>query len=98
MIGRITAIVIKEFRQKARGLSTIGVLTFVLGVIALVSYLVLLSGYTQIQIGYQNASDVGRSLAVAVLLTQLILTAVFGLSFNGSTPSLTPLRPEHFAN
>ncbi|MCD6118502.1 ABC transporter permease subunit [bacterium] len=84
MIGRITAIVIKEFRQKARGLSTIGVLTFVLGVIALVSYLILLSGYAQIESGFQKASDVGRNLAVAVLITQLILTAVFGLSFNGS--------------
>lgn len=84
MLSQIAIIITKEFRQKARGLSTIGVLTFVLAVIALVSYFVLLSGYMSYSAGFSSASAIGRSLAVGVLITQLILTSVFGLSFNGS--------------
>jgi len=63
MTTRLYTIVTKEFRQKARGLSTVGLLTFFLGVIALVSYLVLLSGYNSIEFNFSNASSVGRSLA-----------------------------------
>jgi ABC-type Na+ efflux pump permease subunit len=84
MTIRVHTIIIKEFRQKARGLSTVGLLTFFLGVIALVSYMVLLSGYSSISINMSSAGAVGRSLAISVLLTQLILTVVFGLSLNGS--------------
>lgn len=84
MLSQIAIIITKEFRQKARGLSTIGVLTFVLAVIALVSYFVLLSGYVSYSGGWASASAIGRSLAVGVLISQLILTSVFGLSFNGS--------------
>lgn len=84
MLSRIGIIVLKEFRQKARGLATVGVLTFVLSIIALVSYMVLLSGYAGLAGGFSTTSSVGRSLAVGVLIVQLILMAVFGLSFNGS--------------
>ncbi|MEP0815434.1 MAG: ABC transporter permease subunit [bacterium] len=84
MLPRLGILVIKEFRQKARGLSTIGILVFMLAVIALVSYFVLIQGYVSIENGYSSASDIGRNLAVGVLFSQLILTAVFGLTFNGS--------------
>ena len=84
MLNRIGIIVIKEFRQKARGLATVGVLTFVLAIIALVSYLILLTGYSSLAVGFSSASAIGRNLAVGVLVVQLILMAIFGLSFNGS--------------
>ncbi len=84
MLNRIGVIILKEFRQKARGLSTVGILTFFLSVIAIVSYLVLLTGYGSIAMQYATAASVGRSLAISVLITQLVLTAIFGLSFNGS--------------
>jgi ABC-2 type transport system permease protein len=84
MLNRIGVIIIKEFRQKVRGLSTVGILTFFLSVIAIVAYLVLLTGYGGIAARYSTAAAVGRNLAISVLITQLVLTAIFGLSFNGS--------------
>ncbi len=84
MLSRIGIIVLKEFRQKARGLATVGVLTFVLAIIAVVSYMILLSGYSSLSVGYSSTSAIGRSLAIGVLIVQMILMAVFGLSFNGS--------------
>ena len=81
---RLGIIILREFRQKARGLATVGILTFFLGVTGLVCYMTLITGYISIEGGFTDAARVGRSLANAMLITQLVLTAIFGLSFNGS--------------
>ena len=79
------SIVHKEYRQRARGAATLGLImtyTFILGGVA---FLVYLTSYTALANKTSSAGDVGLAMSIATFIAQMIMALLLSLSLNAST-------------
>jgi hypothetical protein len=79
------SIVVKEYRQRARGLATLGLIMTYTVILGLVSFFVYASMYAALISQSQTSGDVGLSMSIATFITQMILALLLALSLNAST-------------
>jgi Cu-processing system permease protein len=79
------SIVHKEYRQRARGVATLGLImtyTIILGGVAFFMYL---ARYAALAARTSSAGEVGTAMSVAVFIAQMILALLLSLSLNASS-------------
>lgn len=79
------SIVLKEYRQRARGVATLGLIMAYTIILGLVAYIVYLGAYTALANQTKSSGDVGLAMSVATFFTQLIMAVLLSLSLNAST-------------
>ena len=79
------SIVHKEYRQRARGVATLGlILTYTL-ILGAVSFFVYLGSYAALAGNNTTSGDVGRAMSIALFITQMVMALLLSLSLNAST-------------
>ncbi len=79
------SIIRKEYRQRARGVATLGlVITYTL-ILGGVAFFVYLTAYAALANNSRTSGDVGLAMAVAVFIAQMIMALLLALSLNAST-------------
>jgi hypothetical protein len=81
----VWSIVLKEYRQRARGLATLGLIMTYTVILGLVSFFVYASSYLALAESVKTSGDVGLAMSVATFVTQMILALLLALSLNAST-------------
>jgi hypothetical protein len=81
----VWSIVLKEYRQRARGLATLGLIMTYTVILGLVSFFVYASSYLALQHSDKTSGDVGLAMSIATFITQMILALLLALSLNAST-------------
>lgn len=79
------SIVHKEYRQRARGVATLGMImtyTIILGAVAFFSYA---GAYPALTNNIKTAGDVGSAMSIAVFVAQMIMALLLSLSLNASS-------------
>lgn len=79
------SIVHKEYRQRARGVATVGLIITYTLILGGVSFLVYLAAYASLSTGGTTASAVGRSMCISTFIAQLLLALMLSLSINASS-------------
>ncbi|MDQ3024240.1 MAG: hypothetical protein M3R04_07665 [bacterium] len=79
------SIVQKEYRQRARGVATVGLIITYTLILGGVSFLVYLGSYAGLETGSTTAGSVGRNMCIATFIAQLLLALMLSLSINAST-------------
>jgi hypothetical protein len=75
----------KEYRQRARGLATLGLIMTYTIILGLVSFFVYAASYAAITIQTKTSGDVGLAMSIATLIAQMIMALLLALSLNAST-------------
>jgi hypothetical protein len=75
----------KEYRQRARGLATLGLIMTYTIILGLVSFFVYAGSYVALLSHSQSSGDVGLAMSVATLVAQMIMALLLALSLNAST-------------
>ena len=79
------SIIRKEYRQRARGVATLGlVLTYTL-ILGGVAFFVYLTAYAALSNNTRTSGDVGLAMAVGVFIAQMIMALLLALSLNASS-------------
>jgi hypothetical protein len=81
----VWSIVHKEYRQRARGLATLGLIITYTIILGIVAFLVYFGSYTALQARQSTSGDVGLAMAIAVFIAQMIMALLLSLSLNAST-------------
>jgi len=81
----VWSIVQKEYRQRARGVATLGLIITYTVIMGAVAAFVYLASYPFLSGGSRTAGDVGLAMSVAVFITQMIMALMLSLSINAST-------------
>jgi len=79
------SIVHKEYRQRARGVATVGLIITYTLILGGVSFLVYLAAYTNLTTGSTTASTVGRAMCISTFIAQMLLALMLSLSINASS-------------
>jgi len=79
------SIVHKEYRQRARGVATVGLIITYTLILGGVSFLIYLGAYAGLESGGTTAGTVGRSMCIATFIAQLLLALMLSLSINASS-------------
>ena len=81
------SLVHKEYRQRARGVATLGLIMTYTIILGGVSFFVYLSSYAFLADHTKTSGDVGLAMSVAVFIAQMIMALLLSLSLNASTIS-----------
>ncbi|MCC7478111.1 hypothetical protein IT575_06580 [bacterium] len=79
------SMVLKEYRQRARGVATVGLIIAYTLILGGVSFFVYLAMYAALNAQSAQASAAGRALCVATFIAQMIMALMLSLSLNAST-------------
>lgn len=79
------SMVLKEYRQRARGVATVGLIIAYTLILGGVSFFVYLAMYAALATQASQASSAGRALCVATFIAQMIMALMLSLSLNAST-------------
>ena len=79
------SIVHKEYRQRARGLATLGLIVTYTIILGIVAFLVYFGSYAALQARASTSGDVGLAMAIAVFIAQMVMAVLLSLSLNAST-------------
>ena len=79
------SIIRKEYRQRARGAATLGLIITYTLILGGVAFFVYLTAYTALAANERTSGDVGLAMAVAVFIAQMIMALLLALSLNAST-------------
>jgi ABC-type Na+ efflux pump permease subunit len=79
------SIVHKEYRQRARGVATVGLIITYTLILGGVSFLVYLAAYANLASGATTASTVGRAMCISTFIAQMLLALMLSLSINASS-------------
>jgi ABC-2 type transport system permease protein len=79
------SIVHKEYRQRARGVATVGLIITYTLILGGVSFLVYLAAYASLSTGDTTASAVGKSMCISTFIAQMLLALMLSLSINASS-------------
>lgn len=79
------SIVLKEYRQRARGLATMGLIITYTVILGLVSFFVYAASYAALAGRSLTSGDVGLSMSIGTFITQMVLALLLALSLNAST-------------
>lgn len=79
------SIILKEYRQRARGIATLGLIMTYTIILGGVSFFVYLARYTDLQSRASTSSQVGLVLCVTTFIAQMIMSVLLALSLNAST-------------
>jgi len=75
----------KEYRQRARGLATLGLIMTYTIILGLVSFFVYAGSYAAIALHDKTSGDIGLAMSIATLIAQMIMALLLALSLNAST-------------
>ncbi|MCH7471547.1 ABC transporter permease subunit [bacterium] len=79
------SIVQKEYRQRARGMATLGLIMTYTIILGAVAYFVYLASYAALVSHARTSGAVGLAMSVAVFIAQMIMALMLALSLNAST-------------
>ncbi len=79
------SIVRKEYRQRARGVATLGLIMAYTIILGLVAYIVYLGAYAALIDQTKSSGDVGLAMSIGTFFSQLIMAVLLSLSLNAST-------------
>jgi len=79
------SIINKEYRQRARGVATVGLITTYTVILAGVAFFTYFASYPFLANQARTSGDVGLIMSVAVFITQMIMALLLSLSLNAST-------------
>ncbi len=79
------SIVHKEYRQRARGVATLGLIMTYTIILGGVAFFVYFGSYAALAARTRSAGDVGLAMAIAVFIAQMIMALLLSLSLNAST-------------
>lgn len=79
------SIVNKEYRQRARGVATVGLIITYTLILGGVAFFVYLGNYEVLARQTQTAGEVGRAMCVATFIAQLVMALMLSLSLNASS-------------
>ncbi|MEZ5339311.1 MAG: hypothetical protein R3F46_13760 [bacterium] len=79
------SIILKEYRQRARGIATLGLIMTYTIILGGVSFFVYLARYTELQSRASTSSQVGLALCITTFIAQMIMSLLLSLSLNAST-------------
>ncbi|MCB1187910.1 hypothetical protein KDL29_12150 [bacterium] len=79
------SIILKEYRQRARGIATLGLIMTYTIILGGVSFFVYLARYTELQTRASTSSQVGLALCITTFIAQMIMSLLLALSLNAST-------------
>ena len=79
------SIVQKEYRQRARGNATLGLIMTYTIILGIVAFFVYFTSYPALADRAKTSGEVGLVLSISVFITQMILALMLSLSLNAST-------------
>ena len=79
------SIILKEYRQRARGIATLGLIMTYTIILGGVSFFVYLAEYSALQMRASTSSAVGLRLCIVTFIAQMIMSLLLALSLNAST-------------
>lgn len=79
------SIVRKEYRQRARGAATLGLVMAYTIILGGVAYIVYLGSYAMLANQNKTSGDVGMAMSIATFISQTIMALLLSLSLNAST-------------
>lgn len=79
------SIVHKEYRQRARGAATLGLIMTYTIILGGVAFFVYFASYAALAERTRSAGDVGLGMSVATFIAQMIMALLLSLSLNAST-------------
>ena len=79
------SIILKEYRQRARGVATLGLIMTYTIVLGGVSFFVYLAEFSSLQAKNIATSSVGMKLCIFTFIAQMIMSLLLALSLNAST-------------
>src|SRR5262245_38243310 len=79
------SMVLKEYRQRARGVATVGLIIAYTLILGGVSFFVYLAMYASLATQNTAASAAGKALCIATFIAQMIMALMLSLSLNAST-------------
>jgi hypothetical protein len=81
----VWSIIRKEYRQRARGAATLGLIITYTLILGGVAFFVYLTAYAALASNQRTSGDVGLAMAVAVFIAQMIMALLLALSLNASS-------------
>jgi hypothetical protein len=81
----VWSIVLKEYRQRARGKATVGLIMTYTVILGAVAFFLYATSYVYLVGRTKSAGDVGMAMAIAVFITQMIMALLLSLSLNASS-------------
>lgn len=79
------AIVQKEYRQRARGNATVGLIITYTLILSCVAYFVYLATYSAVALQSAASDTIGRAISTATLIAQLIMALLLAVSLNATS-------------
>jgi hypothetical protein len=79
------SIVHKEYRQRARGVATLGLIITYTIILGGVSFFVYAGSYAALAGNTKSAGEVGLAMSIATFIAQMIMALLLSLSLNAST-------------
>ena len=79
------SIINKEYRQRARGVATLGLIMTYTIILGGVAFFVYLGSYALLANHSRTSGDVGLAMSIAVFIAQMIMALLLALSLNAST-------------
>lgn len=79
------SIVHKEYRQRARGVATLGLIMSYTIILGAVAFFVYLGSFAALAASTKSAGDIGLAMSVATFIAQMIMALLLSLSLNAST-------------
>jgi hypothetical protein len=81
----VWSIVHKEYRQRARGVATLGLIMTYTIILGAVAFFVYAGSYAALAANTRTSGDVGLAMSIAVFIAQMIMALLLSLSLNAST-------------
>lgn len=79
------SIIQKEYRQRARGNATLGLIMTYTVILGTVAFFVYLTSYPALATHSKTSGDVGMLMSISVFIAQMIMALMLSLSLNAST-------------
>jgi hypothetical protein len=79
------AIVQKEYRQRARGNATVGLIITYTVILGCVSYFIYLATYGSVAAQLSTSDVIGRAISTGTLIAQLIMALLLAISLNATS-------------
>ena len=79
------SIIQKEYRQRARGNATLGLIMTYTVILGAVAFFVYLTSYPALADRSKTSGDVGMLMSISVFIAQMIMALMLSLSLNAST-------------
>lgn len=79
------SIIQKEYRQRARGNATLGLIMTYTIILGAVAFFVYLTSYPALADRSKTSGDIGLAMSISVFIAQMIMALMLSLSLNAST-------------